>query len=209
MQGRTLIHRKMRDREWYTDIPTKTLFLHLILSVNHKPKRWRWILVKRGQTITSRWHLAKETWLSEQQVRTALQKLKTTNEVTSKTTSKYTVITLLNYSKYQDWNSDSNQHSNQQITNKQPTNNQQITTNNNDNNVNNDNNENKKERGRKFKKPTLEELEAYRRENKLYYVDTEVFFNHYETNWRKVGKNKMKNWKSALSWWNAREKKKQ
>lgn len=115
-------------------------------------------------------------------MRTALQKLKTTNEVTSKTTSKYTVITLLNYSKYQDWNSDSNQHSNQQITNKQPTNNQQITTNNNDNNVNNDNNENKKERGRKFKKPTLEELEAYRRENKLYYVDTEVFFNHYETN---------------------------
>jgi len=90
------------------------------------------MLVKRGQVITGRKKLAKKLGLSEQEVRSCLDRLKSTNEITIKTTNKYSVITIVKYDEYQDkpeWtNQQINQENNQQTTNKQPTNNQQTTT---------------------------------------------------------------------------------
>lgn len=40
MEGYIKIHRKMLDWEWYDDIPTKTLFLHLLLTANWKDSKW-------------------------------------------------------------------------------------------------------------------------------------------------------------------------
>jgi len=123
-KGFIILHRKMLDWEWYDDKNTKILFIHLLLTVNWKNNKWRGKTIKRGEIITSREKLAKETLLSIQQIRSALNKLKSTNEITIKTTTQYTHITINNYSEYQE----NNQQTNQQITNKQPTNNQQITT---------------------------------------------------------------------------------
>ncbi|WP_304758245.1 hypothetical protein [Faecalibaculum rodentium] len=120
------LHRKMTDWEWYTDVPTKTLFIHLLLTANSKPGKWRGIDVPAGAKITSREKLSKETGLSQQQVRTALNKLKSTNDVTKSATSTYTLIQVVNYEKYQL----SNQVSNQPATNEQPSINQPATTNN-------------------------------------------------------------------------------
>jgi len=118
------IHRKMLDWGWYNDINVKVLFIHILLTANFDDKGWQGLTIKRGQLVTSREHLAEQTKLTVQQVRTALNKLKSTNEITIKTTNKYTIITINKYDEYQDVN----QQDNQQITNKQPTNNQQITT---------------------------------------------------------------------------------
>lgn len=123
--GHVKVHRSIINWEWYTDTNTKSLFLHLLLVANWKDENWRGYDVKRGQKITSRENLARETGLSEQQVRTCLKKLKSTNEITIKTTNKFTVITINNYDEYQDIN----QQPNQQVTNNQPTSNQQVTTN--------------------------------------------------------------------------------
>ncbi|WP_304409718.1 hypothetical protein [Faecalibaculum rodentium] len=120
------LHRKLTEWEWYTDVPTKTLFIHLLLTANSKPGKWRGIDVPAGAKITSREKLSKETGLSQQQIRTALNKLESTNEVTKSTTATYTLIKLTNYEKYQL----SNQVSNQQATNEQPSINQPATTNN-------------------------------------------------------------------------------
>lgn len=51
-----------------------------------------------------------------------------------------------------------------------------------------------------FKKPTLEEIEKYcvERKNK---VNPKRFFNYYEANGWKVGKNKMQDWKAAVRTW--------
>lgn len=121
------LHRKIVDWEWYTDVPVRVLFEHLLLKANFKETNWRGEVVKPGQVFTGRKQLAMETGLSEQQVRTALEKLESTGEATSKTTNRYSVIDLKNWNKYND--------SNQQITitatNNQPTDNQQITTSNN------------------------------------------------------------------------------
>jgi len=134
-QGWISLHRKLIDWEWYQNSNVKCLFLHLLLTANFKEKQWKGITIKRGQVLVGRGELSKILDLSEQQVRTAKNKLKSTNEITSQPTNRYSIITVLNYDLYQD----NNQQLNQQITNKQPTDNQQITT------TNNDNKENKRE----------------------------------------------------------------
>lgn len=128
MSGFIVLHRKMNKWEWAQKPLTLALFIHLILNANHKDQEWQGITVKRGQIITGRKKLAENTGLSERQVRTALNHLKATKEVTITTTKKYSIISITNYNKYQDYD--------QQNANKRPTSDQQATTNNNDNNIN-------------------------------------------------------------------------
>lgn len=94
------LHKKICEWEWYTDIPTCKLFFHILLKCNYKEAKWRGIEVKPGDFITSFDHLAKETWLSIRQVRTALEHLETTWEVTKQSTSQYTILTLTNWGTY-------------------------------------------------------------------------------------------------------------
>lgn len=95
------VHRKMTEWEWYKDPNTSRLFFHLLLTANHKPQKWRGIDVPAGATITSIRKLAAETNISERGVRTAIKHLISTHEVTQSTTSRYTLIQLTNYEKYQ------------------------------------------------------------------------------------------------------------
>lgn len=138
MRGHIKLHRQFLEWEWYSDINVSRLFLHLLLRANHKPQKWQGIEIGVGELLTGRKVLSHETGLTEMQVRTSLNKLKSTNEITIKTTKQYSIISINNWSKWQQ----NNQQLNQRITNEQPTNNQQITTNKNDKNVKND----KKER---------------------------------------------------------------
>lgn len=101
MGGHIKIDRKILDWEWYSDINTCRLFIHLLLKANWKDGRFQGIEVPRGSLVTSRANLALETGLSERMVRTALEHLKTTGEVTIKTHPKFTVITVKNYIRYQ------------------------------------------------------------------------------------------------------------
>lgn len=101
MSGWIKIHRKVTEWEWYTDIPCKVLFMHLIIVANRKPSKWRGMTIGIGQRLTGRKILAEETGLSEQEVRTALYKLKSTSDITIKSTNKFSIITVCNYKNYQ------------------------------------------------------------------------------------------------------------
>lgn len=125
INGKITLHRKILNWEWYQDSNTTRLFIHCLLKANWKVMKWQGKTIERGQFITSRENLSTELKLSVQQIRTSLNKLKSTSEITIKTTNKNTIITVNNYNEYQE----SNQQDNNQITNNQPTNNQQITTN--------------------------------------------------------------------------------
>ena len=114
------IHYNLLNWEWYDDINTKTLFLHLLLMANWKDKKWHGILIKRGSFVTSLGKLANQTGLSVQNVRTSLNKLKSTHEITSKTTNKYTYITINNFN--------DSQETTNKLTNNQQTTNKQLTT---------------------------------------------------------------------------------
>lgn len=101
MNWRIKLHRKFIEREWYDDPNTKILFLHLLLKASHKEIKWKWQIIKTGQCITGRIALSKETWLTQQQVRRSLLCLKTTSEITIKTTNKFSLITICRRSEYQ------------------------------------------------------------------------------------------------------------
>lgn len=135
------LHREIMEWEWYTDPKTVHLFLHLILQANHKSKRWKGVKVERGQVITGRQALACATGLSEQQVRTVLNRLESTGEITMKSTNRFTVVTICNYERYQVDGNNCNcaqPTNNQQVTNDQPVDSQQVTTNKNEKKVNNE-----------------------------------------------------------------------
>lgn len=160
MEGWIKVHRKLVDWEWYNDINVKVVFLHLLLTANHKEKQWKGQTILRGQKLTSIEHLADDVGLTFQQTRTALKKLKSTHEITIKTTNKNTLITIEKFNNYQfeidEDNKQNNKQFNNLITNNQQTNNKQITTNKNEKNDNNDNI--KKEKNKKRK--TFEEVLA-------------------------------------------------
>ena len=138
-QGWIKIHRKILEWKWHDNPVVGWLFIHCLLSANHDDGYWKGILVKKGSFITSQPHLAKKTGLSVMQVRFALDKLKLTGELTVKTTNKYSVITINNWSKYQDINSQINS----QLTGKQQAINRQLTTNKNNKNNKNEEKEEK------------------------------------------------------------------
>jgi predicted transcriptional regulator len=124
MTGYIKLYRQFMKWEWYTDIPCHILFEHCLLKANYEPKKWRGQNIEVGQFVTSIAHLSNETGLTTQQVRTALKKLKSTGELTSKTTSQYSIITIKNWIDYQG----DNKQINKRITNEQQTNNKRITT---------------------------------------------------------------------------------
>lgn len=102
MNGWICLHRRLLEWEWYSDINATRLFLHCLLKANHKDKKWQGKVIPRGSFITGRNVLADETGLTVQQIRTALDKLKSTNEITIKATNKNSLVTVVNYGFYQD-----------------------------------------------------------------------------------------------------------
>ena len=141
------LYRKFTEWEWYGDINCKVVFLHLLLTANWQPKRWRGSVIDVGEVVTGRESLAEAVGITVQQVRTALKKLVESDVIEIDTTNKFTVIKIKNYEKYQEnqknqptnnqvetqmgetFESTCNSKVNLQITNNQPTNNQQITNN--------------------------------------------------------------------------------
>lgn len=130
------LHRKFTDWEWYNHLPTKVLFLHLILTANHKEAKWQGKTILRGQKITSLSNLALEVGLSVQQIRTAISNLKSTGEITQLITANYSLISITNYDKYQHINTLDNTPS----THEQQAINKLSTTNKNENKENKEKN---------------------------------------------------------------------
>lgn len=118
------LHRKITKWEWYDDVKTLGLWVHILINANWEDKKWHGIIIHRGEFVTSQEHLCMETKLTRQQLRFSLLRLKATNNITSKTTNKYTLITVVNYDAYQD-KLKCEQPAKQPT--EQPTNNQQTT----------------------------------------------------------------------------------
>lgn len=124
------LHRKLRDWEWYHDSKMVHLFVHILLSANHKDGKWKGIDVKTGQFITGLLSLNDSTGISIQSLRTCLKRMEDSNEILVKSTNKYSMITVCNYNKY----NPEKKATNKQSTNEQQTTNNQSTTNKNVNN---------------------------------------------------------------------------
>lgn len=90
--------------EWrYHDYPNMFRFwILLLLKANWKPAYFKGVLVDRGSFITSARNLAKELHLSVNTVRRLLQLLENEHQIIRTVTQSWTLISIVNYAKYQD-----------------------------------------------------------------------------------------------------------
>ena len=192
------LYRKFSEWEWFNISEMVHLFIYLLLNANNSENEWRGIKVKRGQLITGRNNLSENTGISSQTIRTCLNRLKSTNEITIKSTNKYSIITICNYEVYQGCknraNQQTNQQTNQQLTSNQPATNQQLTTIKEYKNIKNDNNE-------ENIFPPFENFKNYALENSpLVNISAlELKYKAWvENKWRDGNNKKILNWKTKL-----------
>ena len=133
--GYIRLHRQILKWEWWSNPNTFRMFIYLLLKANYCDLKFEGKTIHRGQLVTSIPKLAQETTLTPRQVRVTLDHLKLTGEVTDTYTSKYRIITVVNYDKYQDISKQSNklstssrQTSDKRSTSRQQTNDKQLTT---------------------------------------------------------------------------------
>ena len=127
-KGWVKLHRKLEEWEWSSDPNMVSLMVWLMILANYKETRYKDQIIPIGSFVTGRKSLSKKTGISEQTIRTCLERLKSTSEVTIKSTSKFSIITLCNYNTYNNDKEPSNQQIPNTLTSDQPATNQQLTT---------------------------------------------------------------------------------
>lgn len=190
------LYRKLINWEWYQDINTKTLFIHLLLKSNWKEGSWQGINYKRGQLIASMNTLAAETGLTFEQTRTAIKHLKSTGEITYEKIAKGGLITIVEYNRFQDNPTQKPQktHTETQSETTEATHEpQQYKNIKEDKEVKNNNS--------RFVAPSVEEVREYCRERNNS-IDADEFVNFYQANGWVQGKGKpIKDWKACVRTW--------
>ena len=135
MNGYIKLFRKFKKWGWYKDPNTKAVFIELLLRANYKDGEYRGVQIKAGQAVFGRNELAEAVGLTPQNVKTSINHLKSTNEITIKSTNKYSLVTIVNYEKFQSDEIKSTNEITNNLTFNQPATNQQLTTNKNDKNI--------------------------------------------------------------------------
>lgn len=125
MNGWIKLFRKIQNKGYYKKSPYVHLWIHLLLNANHGSKEFMWnnniILIKEGQLITGRNKLALETGIKPTSIERILNMLENEHQIGQQKTTKYRLITIVNWKEYQ--NTDSKTDS------KRTTNGQQADTN--------------------------------------------------------------------------------
>lgn len=132
MVGWIKISRDIVNWEWFDTPGMVQLFIYLLVKANYTDREWHDMVVKRGQMVTSVAKICADTGLSTQVVRTCLNRLKSTNTITTETTNKYTIVTINRYDDYQSYDAcdfdGDNKQLTSELTNEQQTSNKQLTT---------------------------------------------------------------------------------
>lgn len=205
MNGWIRLHRQILDWEWYSCPYTKSLFIHLLLKASWRDARWQGMEIPSGSLFCSVETLSAATGLSTRRVRTALERLKSTGEVTSRTTSRGTLLTLC---KWEDYNGDDDEKDkpNDKPNDKQPTSERQTS----------DKRATTSEEGKEGKKgrkkedkhvlrfartESRDEFDAFIREVGLFANDAEWLWNKWEGNGWLNGNAPIKDWKATVRSW--------
>ena len=107
-EGFVKLPRTMLEWQWLDDGNTLKVYIVLLMLANWKDTEWHGIKLERGQLITSVKSLCEKCRMTTQQVRTALAHLTSTNEITIKKTSKFSLVTLNNYDPSEEINNKNN-----------------------------------------------------------------------------------------------------
>lgn len=118
--GYIKLSRRLTKWEWYQNANTMRVWIHLLLNANWESRRFEGTSINRGEMILNYKRFGAEIGLSYQEVRTAIDHLKSTGELTARKDGKFVVISIVNYDEYQSY-----QHDDQQAINTGSTRDQQ------------------------------------------------------------------------------------
>lgn len=122
------LHRKIAGKGYYKKSEYVHLWIHLILKANHQSAEWMYknevFKIERGQMITSRKTLSKETGINESKIERILKTFKSEQQIEQQNLFTSRLITITNYEDYQN--------SEQQTNSKRTASEQQVNTNKND-----------------------------------------------------------------------------
>lgn len=189
------IHRRLLEWEWSDDPNMVALWIHLLLNANFEDSKWHGTIVPRGSFITSQSELTKKTGLSRRSLRTCIDRLKSTNEISVKTTKLYSVITICKYDSYQLCKLEGDT----PPTNERPTGDQPIIEENKEGQEKKKGNS-KRVSKKEFSIPTREQIEEYAGQIGSH-INVTDFINYYEATEWKVKDKPMQNWKLVVQTW--------
>lgn len=199
-EGYIKLYRRMMKWGWYTDTPTKCVFLHLLFLACYEPCYFKGVHLEPGQAVSSIRQIATDTGLTVKQVRTAINHLKETQEVAQSPYGKFSVFTVNNYNDYQCTGTDEGKqraqegHSEGTLPNIKKNKEVKNTP------YNPPQGDDGVPASKRFVPPTPEEVSTYCRERNNG-IDGSEFCDFYTSKGWKVGKNPMKDWKAAVRTW--------
>ena len=193
--GYIKLHRKFTKWQWYDDPNTVRVFIHLLLTASWEHSEFGGCEIRPGQVVTGRRRLAKDLKMSERAIRTALEHLKSTNEITIKSTNRFSIITIVKWSEYQIGEPTSTSKTTNKSTNNRPTKGQKTTTLKNRKNI--------KEVGGQ---PSFDSVLSLFKE-RGYKSNPQRFFDYYQsTGWKRKNGKAITDWVKVAEEWEAREK---
>lgn len=198
--GWVKVHRKLSEKVFYRKDSEKVhLWIHLLICANRDEREellgGKPIKCNSGQFTTGRKQLSEATGINESKIERILTYFeKIEQQIEQQKTSTNRLISILNWSEYQQ----TEQQTEQQVNNGRTTSEQQVNTLKEVKEVKELNN--LVEKSTRFIPPHIEEVKNYCIERKND-VDPQKWFDFYTAkNWM-IGKTKMKDWKAAVRTW--------
>jgi hypothetical protein len=100
--GWVKLHRSLLKWEWFSDPSTAHFFTYCLLKASHNNYNWRGKKLNTGQFPFGLRQASTETGLTIKVIRTRLKRLKETHELAIETSAQGSVITIINWDKYQE-----------------------------------------------------------------------------------------------------------
>lgn len=190
-QGWFAFHRKTLESAVWTDPALFRLWMLCLAKASHKANDFLFdgsvIHLNQGEFVTGRKSLTDEynqglkasNKISESKTWRLLNKLKTNSVLNIKSTTKFSVISITNWNKYQN----SEQQNEQQVNNGWTASEQRLNTNNNDNNNNNVNNKEISllppiDKNNINSEPEISEVDGVQKTKELYQLFEKEFGRH-------------------------------
>lgn len=131
MAGFVKLNRDLLEWAWADDVVTFGVYTKFLLLAAWKETEYHGIKLERGELLTNQSEIAQQSGLSRQQVRTVLDRLKSTSKITIRREGKNSVIKVVDY----DCETDGNHIDNRILTTSQPDCNQTSLLSKEDNNL--------------------------------------------------------------------------
>lgn len=182
------LHRKLLENPIMKRPLWAWLWVVLLLKANHKETKMIWnnniIIVKEGQFITGRKELSKTSGIPESTIEDILKYLENSLQIRQQKTTKYRLITIVNWKDYQ------------KPDNKATTKQQQSDTNKNDNNEKND----KKNTYGEFKNVNLSDEELIKLNDRYGKSEIKTLIEELSNYMASKGKRYLNHYATLLNW---------